>query len=394
MKATELQSNEVEEVSMAQGKASSAVTLLIGTKKGFFTLRSDEGRKQWALSEPGKLGNIIHHVVSDPRDPNVWLMATKTGHLGPALFRSADGGKTWEESKQPPAFPKAPEGEKGKAVKSIFWLTPSNAKEPNVWYAGSVPAGLWRTEDAGVTWNAVAGFNSHPRYQEWAGNGGVPDDFETILHSINVHPTDPNYILCGVSSGGVFETKDGGKTWACLNKGCAADFMPDPDPEFGHDPHCVALHPLQPSRLYQQNHCGIYRMDRDKAVWERIGNNMPKDVGDSGFVVGLHPRDVNTIWVFPMDSSDVWPRVSPGGKPSVFKSTDGGDSWRRCGKGWPSSGGWLTVKRQCMAVDAHDSVGVYVGTTSGEIWGSTDEGESWTCIAKHLPHVISVEVAA
>jgi len=150
----------------------------------------------------------------------------------------------------------------------------------------------------------------------------------------------------------VFESTDRGGDWKPLNAGCAADFRPDPDPEYGHDPHCVRLHPLHPDILYQQNHCGIYRMERPTGRWERIGNNMPKKVGDIGFPMTLHPRDPDTAWVFPMDGTSVWPRVSPGGKPAAYRTRDGGKSWKRQAGGLPKAQAWWTVKRQALTADA------------------------------------------
>ena len=176
-----------------------------------------------------------------------------------------------------------------------------------------------------------------------------------------------------------------------MNAGCAATFLPA-EAETGHDPHCVRMHPLRPDRLYQQNHCGIYRIDRPSTRWERIGDNMPADVGDIGFPVELHPRDPDTAWVFPMDGTDVWPRTSPDGRPAVFVTHDAGASWERQDTGLPARG-WLTVKRQAMTTDSADPVGVYFGTTSGEIWASADEGAHWRRIAEHLPEIYSIEVA-
>ena len=119
----------------------------------------------------------------------------------------------------------------------------------------------------------------------------------------------------GLSIGGSFESPDGGKSWRPLNRGVAADFLPEKDPEFGHDPHIMALHPLMPDRLYQQNHCGIYRLDRPGEVWTRIGRACQRAIGDIGFPLVLHPRDPDTLWVIPMDGTTVWPRTSPGGTP-------------------------------------------------------------------------------
>jgi hypothetical protein len=321
-------------------------------------------------------------------------MAVSTGHLGPTIFRSTDFGTAWKEANAPPAFPKAAEGEKGFVVNHVFWLTPGHPSEPNAWYAGTSPQGLFRSEDGGHTWESVKGFNEHLLHSPWMGGeqDGTPDGPK--LHSILIDPRDAQHLYIGMSSGGVFESLDKGASWSPLNKGCAADFIPIPDPEYGHDPHCVRLHPLKPDRLYQQNHCGIYRMERSEGRWIRIGDNMPKQVGDIGFPMVLHPRDPDTAWVFPMDGSTVWPRVSPGGKPAAYVTKNAGKSWGRLDQGFPRANAWWTVKRQAMTADAHEPVGLYLGTTSGEIWASRTEGSTWTCIARHLPEIYSVEVAA
>jgi photosystem II stability/assembly factor-like uncharacterized protein len=337
------------------------------------------------------LGHIVHHMLLDPRDRRTLLLAARTGHLGPTVFRSTDMGKHWKEARRPPAFAKAPAGEKGRVVDHTFWLTPGHAGEPGVWYAGTSPQGLFRSEDGGDTWSSVTGFNDHPRYTQWTGGDqdGTPDGPK--LHSILVDPRDARHLYLGMSSGGVFESLDRGAHWQPLNAGCLADFHPDKYPEFGHDPHCVRLHPLAPDILYQQNHCGIYRMDRTQGVWERIGARMPKSVGDIGFPMVLHPRDPDTAWVFPMDGTTVWPRTSPGGKPATYVTRNAGRSWQRQDSGLPGSQAWFTVKRQAMSADAHQPVGLYFGTTSGEIWASRNEGGKWTCIAGHLPHIYAIE---
>ncbi len=372
---------------------SGPVVLLVGTRKGVFILHSDADRRSWSLDGPHFLGHLAYHVVLDPRDGRTLLVASRTGHLGPSLFRSTDLGKTWLEASSPPAFPKAAEGEEGRAVHHTFWLEPGHASERDVWYAGTSPPALFRSHDAGDTWSPVSGFNDHPMWGTWTqeGDDGTPDG--SLLHSINVDPRDPRHLYIGLSGGGVFESVDGGADWEPLNKGCEADFNPVPDPEYGHDPHCLRLHPLAPDVLWQQNHCGIYRMERPRGVWDRVGDNMPRAVGDIGFPIELHPRDPDTAWVFPMDGSDVWPRTSPDGRPAVYVTRDAGQSWQRRDEGLPKEKAWLTVLRQAMTVDSCDPVGVYFGTTTGEIWASPDEGGSWTCIARNLPHVFSVEVA-
>ena len=371
----------------------SDVLLLVGTRKGLFFLRADAARKEWAQSGPHFLGSVVHDVCLDPRDGKTLLVAARTGHLGPTVFRSTDLGASWEEAKAPPKFKAAPEGAEGRAVKHVFWLTPGHASEPGVWYAGSSPQGLFRSEDGGSTWAGVAGFNEHPELMTWTGGdgGGTPDGPK--LHSILVDPRDAQHLYLGMSSGGIFESQDAGATWTPLNRGVAADFLPEGEHTYGHDPHCLALHPQNPDRLYHQNHCGIYRLDRGgDDTWARIGDNMPSEVGDVGFPLVLHPRDPDTAWVFPMNGTEVWPRTPPSGAPAVYRTQDAGASWERQAEGLPAEG-WFTVKRQCMDADAGEPLGLYLGTSSGSIFASADEGASWDEIARHLPHVYCVSAA-
>lgn len=371
---------------------SGPVLLAVATRKGLWFLRGDARRSQWKLEGPHFLGHEIHHAVLDPRDRRTLLVAAKTGHLGPTVFRSADFGASWKEAAQPPSFPKAADADKGLAVHHVFWLSPGHASEPGAWYAGTSPEGLFVSRDGGVSWAPVAGFNDHPVYSKGvAGVGGTPDG--PVLHSILVDPRDARHLYVSVSGqlGGTFESLDAGETWQPINAGVRVDFLPDPYPEVGQDPHCVRLHPLAPDVLYQQNHVGIYRLHRPEGRWERIGDNMPRDVGDIGFPMVLHPRDPATCWVFPMDGSDVWPRVSPGGKPAVYATRDSGKSWTRCDAGLPSEQAWMTVRRQSMTGDAHDPVGLYFGTTNGELWASLDEGAHWQCLRRNLPQIHAVE---
>src|SRR4029077_13920075 len=187
-------------------------------------------RRSWKVSEPAFLGHIIHHMVLDPRDKRTLLVAARTGHLGPTVFRSTNFGKSWKEAERPPAFPKVPEGEKGLVLDHVFWLTPGHSSERDVWYAGSSPQGLFRSEDGGKTWSGVDGFNQHPMRGAWTGSGqdGTPDGPK--MHSINIDPRDPSHMYIGMSGGGVFESTSRGADWKPLNAGCEANFLPVPDP--------------------------------------------------------------------------------------------------------------------------------------------------------------------
>jgi len=369
------------------------VMVMAATRKGAWIYHGDPARRTWRVDGPHFLGHIISHVVLDPRDGRTLLAAAKTGHLGPTVFRSTDLGRTWMEAVRPPAFEKVPEGQKGRSVDHTFWLTPCHANEPNAWYAGTSPQGLFRSEDGGQNWEPLPGINDNMEYREWMGTvqDGTPDGPK--LHSIIVDPRDPKHLYLGMSGGGFHESLDGGRTWSPLLDGMEVVGGFDARQPTFHDPHCVRMCPTNPDRLYQQNHCGIYRLDRPSRTWTRIGNFMPKKVGDIGFPMVVHPRDDGTAWVFPMDGSMVWPRTSPEGKPCAYVTRNGGKTWQRLDAGLPRSQSWWTVKRQAMCSDRHDPVGLYFGTTAGELWASRDEGRRWGLIARNLPEIYAVEAA-
>jgi photosystem II stability/assembly factor-like uncharacterized protein len=369
------------------------VLVLVATRKGAWLYHGDATRRTWRVDGPHFLGHIISHLVLDPRDGRTLLAAAKTGHLGPTVFRSTDLGRTWKEAARPPAFAPVPAGENGRAVDHTFWLTPGHAGEPSTWYAGTSPQGLFRSEDGGITWEPFSRINDDPQYRAWMGTvqDGTPDGPK--LHSIIVDPRAPAHLYLAMSGGGVHESVDGGRTFAPLVKGLEVVEGFDATNIAFHDPHCVRLCPSNPDRLYQQNHCGIYRLDRPSNEWVRIGKAMPKRVGDVGFPLVVHPRDADTVWVFPMDATTVWPRTSPEGIPAVYTTRNGGKTWQRLASGLPERQAWWTVKRQAMTADAQDPVGLYFGTTSGELWMSRDEGGRWSCIARHLPEIYAVETA-
>jgi photosystem II stability/assembly factor-like uncharacterized protein len=374
--------------------SSTTTLLIVSTRKGLWFYRSTD-RRSWAADGPHHFGAMVHHAVLDPRDGRTLLAATRTGHLGPALMRTTDFGRTWTQVKVPPAFPK---GEpRARAVDHVFWLTPAHASQPGVWYAGTSPQGLFRSEDGGDSWAPVSGFNDHPDQQKWVhgDQDQTPDGGKT--HSVLVDPRDPAHLYLGLSGGGFFESRDAGASWQPLNSGVAMDFAP-PLPDggeypYGHDPHCVVMHPQNPDRLWRQDHCGMYRLDRDRSErWQRVGKAMPPEVGDIGFPIATHPRHPDVAWVFPMDGTSVWPRTSPGGRPAVYGTRDGGESWKRMDRGLPSEQAWWTVKRQCLVTDDAHPVGLYLGTTNGEVWSSADEGETFDCLARHLPHIYAISV--
>jgi hypothetical protein len=388
----------------ARGKAGASPTrlvVLVATRKGAWLFHSDARRKTFSADGPHFLGHNVSHMVLDPRDGRTLLAAAKTGHLGPTVFRSTDFGRHWKEAKQPPAFAKPFNSLPARSVDHTFWLTPGHASERDTWYAGTSPQGLFRSEDGGVNWAPLSAVNDDPQLRESMGTvqDGTPDGPK--LHSITVDPRDPAHLLFAMSGGGVHESRDAGRSWKTLIQGLEVVEGFDATTVTFHDPHCVRQCPSQPDRLYQQNHCGIYRLDGwgdagnepSSPVWQRIGRKMPKRVGDIGFPMVVHPRDADTAWVFPMDGTSVWPRTSPDGRPAAYVTRNGGRTWQRLDEGLPAGQAWWTVKRQAMTLDAQENPALYLGTTSGELWIGRDGGERWANIARHLPEIYAVEVA-
>jgi len=367
--------------------------LMVATRKGAWLFHGDARRERWTIDGPHFLGHTISQLQLDPRDGRTLLAAAKTGHLGPTVFRSSDLGRSWKEASRPPAFAAPANGLPARSVDHTFWLTPGHASQPGSWWAGTSPQGLFRSDDGGDTWSPLPAVNDDPRMREWMGTAqdGTPDGPK--LHSIIVDPRDPAHLYFGMSGGGVHESHDAGRSWQTLIEGMEVVAGFDASTVTFHDPHCVRLCPAQPDRLYQQNHCGIYRLDRPARRWQRIGRTMPAEVGDIGFPMVVHPRDPDTAWVFPMDGNDVWPRTSPGGRPAAYVTRDAGGSWHRLDEGLPGEQAWWTVKRQAMAVDALAEPALYLGNTGGELWIGHDGGARWSVLARHLPEIYAVEVA-
>jgi photosystem II stability/assembly factor-like uncharacterized protein len=369
--------------------------LMVATRKGAWLFHGDARRRTWRADGPHFLGHTISHVQLDPRDGRTLLAAARTGHLGPTIFRSTDLGRSWKEAQRPPAFTQPPASPlPARAVDHTFWLTPGHASERDTWYAGTSPQGLFRSEDGGVSWEPLPAVNDDAQFRAWMGSAqdGTPDGPK--LHSIIVDPRDPQHLLFGMSGGGVHESRDGGRSWAKLINGMQVVEGFDPADVSFHDPHCIRLSPSRPDRLYQQNHCGVYRLDRPGDTWQRIGSKLPKKVGDIGFPMVVHPHDADTAWMFPMDGTTVWPRTSPQGKPAAYITRNGGRTWQRQDVGLPAEQAWWTLKRQAMTIDPLAVPSLYLGTTSGELWIGRNEGERWSNIARHLPEIYAVEVAA
>jgi photosystem II stability/assembly factor-like uncharacterized protein len=197
-------------------------------------------------------------------------------------------------------------------------------------------------------------------------------------------------LFVAISTGGVYRSDDGGETWQARNQGIRAPFLPPGQqyPEFGHCVHKVVAHPGNPSRLYLQHHWGVYRSDDGGDSWRDIGAGLPSDFG---FALGVHPRDGETAWILPLESDQF--RVTPEARLRVFRTRDGGGGWTALSEGLPQSGAYATVLRDGMAVDAADPAGVHFGTRGGKLYSSADEGDSWRLAADGLPPIVCVKTA-
>ncbi len=265
-------------------------------------------------------------------------------------------------------------------IRSVWSLAPAHGRL----YAGVQPAGLFRSDDAGQTWSHVEGLRAHPSRPKWQpGAGGL------ILHSIVPHPADPERTWVAISAAGVFATEDGGTAWEPRNRGTRADFLPEDQryPEFGQCVHCLVMAPGRPERLYQQNHCGMYRSEDGGRSWESIEAGLPSSFG---FPAVTHPRDPSTLFLLPLNGA-IEGRYVPEGKAAVWRTRDAGASWQDLRAGLPQQNAFFGVLRQAMSIDTLTPAGVYVGTNTGTLYASADEGEHWAAVADHLPPIYSVE---
>ncbi len=257
-------------------------------------------------------------------------------------------------------------------------MTPANGSI----YAGVEPAGLFRSDDRGATWSHVSALRDHPSRPDWQpGAGGL------ICHTIVAHPDDPQRMWVAISAVGTFATEDGGASWEARNHGVVACFQPDLHPETGQCVHKLVMAAGEPDSLYQQNHCGVYRSSDGGRRWQDISAGLSSEFG---FVMGTHPRDAATAWVVPLSHPEEG-RVAPGGALAAWRTRDRGDSWERQGHGLPQEHAYVGVLREALSVDRGDPAGVYFGTSTGQLYGSRDEGDSWQMLADHLPPIWGVQ---
>ena len=355
--------------------------LMVGTRKGLWLGSSDEKREDWEFTGPHFDMEEVYSCLVDKRGAQPRLLAgTSSPWLGPQVRRSDDLGASWSET--PGGAIRFPEGADA-TVERVWQLVPG--AEPGVVYAGTEPAAVWRSEDGGATFALEQALWDHPHRPQWnAGYGGQ------AFHTVLPHPTDPRSVTAALSTGGVYQTLDGGSSWQPRNQGIRAEFLPEGQqfPEFGQCVHKVTRHPARPERLYLQNHGGVYRSDDHGGSWQSIAEGLPAQFG---FPIVVHPHDPDTVFVFPINGGDR--RYPPDAKARVWRSRDAGETWQELGEGLPD-GFFVAVMRDAMCADDHESAGLYFGARNGTVWGSADEGETWRLVVADLPDVMVVRAAA
>jgi photosystem II stability/assembly factor-like uncharacterized protein len=381
----------------------SSVRVLVGTAKGAFILTADGARKTWAISEPYFAGWELYHLKGSPLDPNRIFASQTSGWFGQIIQRSDDGGKTWA----PPGGEKLPDaydppvgrsnhffygGEVGThkwydgtqhpwEFKRVWHLEPS-LTDPETVFAGVEDAGLFKSTDGGKSWCELPALRATKGALWQPGAGGM------CLHTIIIHPQNPQRMFVAISAAGAFRTDDGGASWMPINRGLKSQYeLPDPDAEVGHCVHRIALHPSRPDTLFMQKHWDVMRTDNAGEDWREVSDNLPSDFG---FPIDVHAHEPETIYVVPIKSdSEHFP---PEGKLRVYRSKTGGGEWEPLTRGLPQQDCYVNVLRDAMAVDSLDGCGIYFGTTGGQVYCSPDGGDTWQAIARDLPKVLSIEV--
>ena len=364
------------------------VILSIGTKKGLFVADAPKTRGSFALRGPFGPGVGVYATLIDTRGKPRLYASSCNPFFGMKVLLSTDLGKSFKETKSAPAFPK----EDGRALINIWSLEAGDNKK-DLW-CGVEPASLFRSDDGGDSWEMVSGISNHEHARKWQpGNGGL------CLHTIL---RDGKRMHLGISTGGHYMSEDGGRSFKASNKGIGAGFQPDPYPEFGQCVHKIVRHKDAPGRLYIQNHggwaewdgpggprpdIGVLRSDDYGRSWRSIAKGLPSDFG---FPIVVHPHDPDTIYVVPLVPMT---RTCPDGAPAVWRSENGGDSWKRLARGFSKKKSYFTVLRDAMDIDELKSPALYFGTTTGQLWIGRDGGEKWDCLFDSLPPIHNVKVA-
>jgi photosystem II stability/assembly factor-like uncharacterized protein len=354
----------------------SKTVLIVGTRKGCFLLESDEGRRDWRLRGPYCEGWPIFHAIHDPADGAIYAAAASEWH-GASVWRSDDLGETWLQSSEGLSY-----GDDGLKLSKVSGLT---AKDGRL-FAGAEMPGVFESRDRGETWSLLTTLAGQPGRDDWNDPANQPPGHLGVA-AILPHPDEASRYWAVVQGVGIFETADDGSSWTPRNRGLRADW-PREHEEIGFCVHKLVMSPVDSERLYQQNHVGVHRSDDAGRSWTEITDGLPTEFG---FAAAAHPHDRDTFYVIPLDPGHA--RCMPEGRAAVWRTRDAGGSWQRLADGLPQQDAHVGVLREGMAIDGYDEPGLYFGTSTGQLFASADEGESWSELASYLPGITSVEVA-
>jgi photosystem II stability/assembly factor-like uncharacterized protein len=350
--------------------------LLVGTRKGCFLLESDADRRDWNVRGPFCEGWPVYHAVRDADSGTIYAAAASEWH-GAGVWRSHDNGETWQVSSEGLTYG----DDNGLKLSKVSSLSAAHGRVR----VGAEACGIFESSDGGATFSLLSTLDGQPHRDLWNDPANQPPG-HLGLSAILAHPEEASRFWAIVQGHGLFETTDGGTSWTPRNRGLRADWPLD-DPEVGYCVHKVVLAPDR-QRMYQQNHCGMHRSDDAGQSWTEITEGLPSDFG---FAAAAHPHDRDTFYVVPVDPGHG--RVMHDGQAAVWRTRDAGSNWHRLDRGLPQRDAHIGVLREGMAIDAYDSPGLYFGTSTGQVFASPDEGESWSEIASYLPAISSVEVA-
>ncbi len=360
--------------------------LFVGTRKGLFTLLNDGSG--WRITGEDFVGDPVTMVLPDPRDGTLYV-ALKLGHFGVKLRRSSDEGRSWKEMAVPtyPEKPKdwaVPEGKNDVpwSLDQIWCLESGGNDREGVLWAGTLPGGLFRSDDRGETWELNQALWNRPERLDWFGGGYDHPG----IHSICVDPEDSHRMLVGVSCGGAWRTEDAGGSWACRTDGMFAEYMPPDrreDPAI-QDPHRIVQCRSAPKAFWTQHHNGVFRSVDGAESWGHVTDTGPSDFG---FAVAVHPDDPDLAWLVPGVKDEC--RVPVDGHFVVTRTRDGGESWESLDGGLPARPAYELVFRHCLEIEPSGQ-DLAMGSTTGSLWTSSDHGDSWTPVTFHLPPIYCV----
>ena len=350
--------------------------LYVATRKGLFII--DPAR--WTLSRPHFLGDPVTAVLAHG---GAIYAALNLGHFGVKLRRSDDGGGTWNEIAAP-AYPAKPDGSDDKAPWKLVQIWTLEGAGDTLW-AGTLPGGLFRSRDRGESWSLVRSLWDRKERTEWFGGGYDHPG----IHSICIDPRDARKLTIAISCGGVWQSADGGESWRLAAQGMRADYMP---PEQRMNPNIQDVHrmvqaPSHPDVLYAQHHNGVFRSADGAASWQEITAITPSKFG---FGVAVHPHDADTAWFVPADKDER--RVPLEAQLVVARTRDGGKTFSVLRNGLPQEHAYDLVYRHGLAVDASGER-LAIGSTTGGLWVSENQGDSWRSISAHLPPIYALRFA-